>query len=707
MHTEAMSRLFTRIRPTRILTRVVVLAVIAYAVLRVLPPAHIRIAAGPVGGSFYQAALDYKRIVERKGYRVDIVPFHNTDEIGARVADRSRHFDIGFVAGDPDGTHGDGLISLGQIQLQPIFLFENRRLAQAHPIHTFADMMGMTVVLPPERSVTNHALASVFTLSGIDRRNTHIEFLPLDQGIALLKQGRCDAGLFILGADSALMADLAKDPDLVMVPLEQQQALAKKLPYLTEVSLPAGIFDVARNVPAQAVPMLASTISVVARDDLPPATTYALLEAMREVHRGSSYVSGAGEFPRYDGLGDQADDRVDDFYRRGTPWIFSHLPPAVASVIDAYLTPLLAFWVLASAMATIVEFERVRRVALMTSARGALWWVRRRTRGGNTLSRPARGAIARLERAMEREDRSIDSMLHELREAMQMRAPAAQAKAGHVAEVEPAPLPQASGRIAHEMRRTYDQYFSNDGYRRRYPRPNAGTLDHLLSNGARTATRILDFGCGNGRYSLALLEHSHAQLTAYDISAASLAEFQRNLAGTALQDRVTLVHDDLAKLGAPASYDLILMLFGVLSHIGARAARIEMLARLRGLLRDDGRLILSVPSVYRRRPWELLKCALARRLRRAAAPQDEAGNIEFTRHVGGHRLTFFYHLYTLNELRTELAAAGFAVREFEAESVLPEWCVTQWNIVRRIDQCIAARIAPALGYGIRVLAVPV
>lgn len=260
--------------------------------------------------------------------------------------------------------------------------------------------------------------------------------------------------------------------------------------------------------------------------------------------------------------------------------------------------------------------------------------------------------------------------------------------------------------VAAEMQRTYDRYFSSDGYRQRYPQPNATTLAFLLDNGARSAVRILDFGCGNGRYALALLAESNAQVTAFDISAASLTEFADALKRTPYGARVAFVHDDLSALGQPASYDLILMLFGVLSHLGDRAARVRTLSALHRLLRSDGRLILSVPSIYRRRPWELLKAALARRLGRAQPPQDEAGNIHFTRQVNGDSLTFFYHLYTLRDLRADLAAAGFAIQHCEAESVLPEWWVTQSRALRGLDRIVSRGIAPALGYGIRVLARP-
>jgi SAM-dependent methyltransferase len=256
------------------------------------------------------------------------------------------------------------------------------------------------------------------------------------------------------------------------------------------------------------------------------------------------------------------------------------------------------------------------------------------------------------------------------------------------------------------MRRTYDLYYLGGAYRRRYPRPNAATLDFVLDHGARNAERILDFGCGDGRYCFALLERTNANVTAYDISASSLIALNARLMGSDYRRRVSLACAEVSQLEHGAPYDAILMLFGVLSLIGDRAARVETLSALRRLVREDGLLVISVPSIWRRRPWELLRHALARRLRRAKPPLHEGGNICFVRSVEGRSLTFFYHLYGARDLRAELAAAGFAVRRCEAESLLPEWCVTQSRLIEAFDRKLCRWLPPILGYGIRVLAAP-
>lgn len=414
-----MRLLLKKMKRPQALLSMAVLAILVYATAHALPTRHIRIAAGPVDGSYYEAALQYKRLIEAKGYQVEIVSFGNTDEIAAHVADDHEHFDIGFVAESRGGRSSGKLMSLGDIQLQPIFIFENRRIGATRPITSFADMRGMTLVLPPERSLTSRTLLRIFSLSGIDTQNTHIEFLPLNEGITRLKQGRFDAGLFMLGADSDLMADLAKNPDLIMAQVVQRNAIAKKLTYLKEVKLPAGIYDLEHNIPAHDVDMLAATISVVARRALPPATTYAVLEAMREVHRKSSYVNGTGDFPRYSGNAGQTGGLVDDFYLNGVPWIYSHLPVEFASVIDAYLAPLLALWLVTSALSVISKLEEMRFFAMVALARVALWWVHWRSRKGVALSSRTRSVIGKIESGIAKENDGIHDLLIELRKTIQ------------------------------------------------------------------------------------------------------------------------------------------------------------------------------------------------------------------------------------------------------------------------------------------------
>ena len=250
---------------------------------------------------------------------------------------------------------------------------------------------------------------------------------------------------------------------------------------------------------------------------------------------------------------------------------------------------------------------------------------------------------------------------------------------------------------AHEgMRALYDSYYASRDYERRYPRPNAGTLDFLWRHGLAQARRVADVGCGHGRYAVPVLEAGAAALVACDPSRGALDAFTARLDGAPWASRVTLVRGGAEALPM-TRFDRFLMLFGVLGHIGPREARIEALRQLRQRATADARLLLSVPSRWRRRPLELL-ASLWR-------PAGEAfGDVSFRRVISGRPQVFAYHLYTLSELRQELAEAGWLLEQAEPESVAPEWLVTRHPAWERMDRRLQRWWPAALGYGIRAAA---
>lgn len=261
--------------------------------------------------------------------------------------------------------------------------------------------------------------------------------------------------------------------------------------------------------------------------------------------------------------------------------------------------------------------------------------------------------------------------------------------------------------IAEAMTHLYDHYYTSHAYEKRYPKPNQSTLNFIFQHGAGKASQILDFGCGSGRYALPLLQSTQATITGFDISHAAIAELSKFTDHHPAAQRLRLFEGDANQLKDQGEYDLILLLFGVLSHVGDHDARLATLRLLRQLIRPEGKLILSVPSIFRRRPLELLEAKMKRLTGRASATQKEPGNILFTRQIDKQALQFFYHLYSVTGLRTELAEAGFELTVVEPESLLPEWMITQSSLLGKLDQALLPILPAALGYGIRAVALPI
>lgn len=261
------------------------------------------------------------------------------------------------------------------------------------------------------------------------------------------------------------------------------------------------------------------------------------------------------------------------------------------------------------------------------------------------------------------------------------------------------PRAEAPSPRCEEMRTLYDAYFASHDYDLRYPRPNLGTMRFLRRHGAMQFGRALDFGCGSGRYALPLLEESGGRLTGYDISEGAIAAFAQRIKSSPLAARLELIQGDVERIPTEPRFDVILMMFGVLSHVGSHIERLALLRRLREMATADCRFFVTVPSIWRRRPFELLG-SIPRHDR------ETLGDIRFSRMIAGQQRSFHYHLYSMAGLRAELSEAGWKIEVHEAESILPEYLVTRSGLVGRVDRLLQRLVPTSLGYGIRVLARP-
>jgi SAM-dependent methyltransferase len=106
----------------------------------------------------------------------------------------------------------------------------------------------------------------------------------------------------------------------------------------------------------------------------------------------------------------------------------------------------------------------------------------------------------------------------------------------------------------------------------------------------RPGARVLDVGCGVGRWS-SLLASRGAQVTGIDISPTMIGEARRRAAARGLGNQCRFLVQDLAALDAGEKFDLILSVT-VLQHILEPGALRAALMRMVDHLADGGALVL-------------------------------------------------------------------------------------------------------------------
>ena len=254
---------------------------------------------------------------------------------------------------------------------------------------------------------------------------------------------------------------------------------------------------------------------------------------------------------------------------------------------------------------------------------------------------------------------------------------------------------------------SYDRYYATGVYDARYPRPNPATYRPVLRL-ARTAARILDFGAGSGRYALPILHATDAFVCAYDISADACRALQRRAtsAGVGSERLMTTPSLDAARSAGP--YDLVISLFGVLSHIEAAEDRIDALNSMRSMLTGHGRLLLTVPNAVRRFPLHTSSPGQVSEGRgepylRACIRRHypSARQVTYCHTLQDAERPFPYYLYSRRQLASELAAAGLALELLEADSILPERELVRSPVLVPVDDFLCLLLPPWAGYGLR------
>ena len=392
-------------RATRNLNYIVgVLALIALmiAAFRALPPSQVIIATGPVGGSYYEDAQAYQRALKSEGIDLVLKPIPNSLDIIKFVESGTDGVQLGFVARPLNARDDRDTLALGAVEQQPLFIFVSTKLGT---MTTPDGLRGHRIVMPLHRSATSEAALSLLAQYHVDPSNTTIQFLPIAQAAAALRSGAYDAGFFMLDPQDEFISALASDSNLQLMSLRDTLTLSRLDPALHPLSLPHGIFNLENDIPPHDVSMLAATITVVARKDLSQAVVYMVLQAMQEVHRGSSLINDAGAFPNLVDTALPAHPRAIDFEKNGLPWAYQNLPLWMASLVNSYLVIGLIFLILIELWSSFLYSMELVDFLFVHFWHRVLRRIEHRARKGNVL-RPQDVKLLELaERALLRSDR--------------------------------------------------------------------------------------------------------------------------------------------------------------------------------------------------------------------------------------------------------------------------------------------------------------
>jgi len=318
--------------------------VFAFRFIEPAPPNSIVMSTGAVDGGYHMFALRYQEILARDGVKLKLLPSAGSQENVSRLLDDSSDVEVGFLqGGSAFSVNAPALVSLGSIYYEPLWVFY-----RGAEIHDFAGLQGKKLAIGPEESGTRALALQLLAVNAAVMPPTALVPQSGQQAGEQLIQGKLDA-VFIVGPpESPLVEKLMSASGIRLLSLDRAEAYTRRFPALTRLTLPQGVFDFVKNVPAHDVTLISPTANLLAIDGLHPALAFLLMRAASEVHGGAGLLHKAGDFPAPLNSEFPLSAEATRYYKSGPPFLQRYLPYWAAVLVDRLwitLLPVLALMV--------------------------------------------------------------------------------------------------------------------------------------------------------------------------------------------------------------------------------------------------------------------------------------------------------------------------------------------------------------------------
>lgn len=314
---------------------------IASRFIRPAPPASFVMATGPEGGAYRLFAQRYRDILARDGITVDLRPSDGSSENLTLLADPGSKVQAALVqAGMGPGESAASPVSLGSVYYEPLWVFYRG----ARELSLLNELVDKRIAVGAEGSGTR--VLALELLRAVGARTDEERYQPLGGAAAAeaLMQGGVDAAFVVGSPNAPIVQRLLKAEGIRLLSLANAEAFTRRFSYLSVRTLPRGVLDLAAQIPASDITLLATTATIVVRKDFHPALALLLLNAATEVHSPSGVLHGHKEFPAARESTFPLSGQAERYLADGPPFLQRYLPFWVANLIERMLVLLVPFF---------------------------------------------------------------------------------------------------------------------------------------------------------------------------------------------------------------------------------------------------------------------------------------------------------------------------------------------------------------------------
>lgn len=295
------------------------------------PPSHIAIASGSEQGAYYRFAKLYAEYLAKSGITLDVRSTAGSVENIRHLATPESNIDIALLQGGIAGKEPvENVVSLGRVFMEPVWVFYK----SDRVLDRLSTLAGKRIAIGPEGSGTRQLALALFEPNGVTADTATFEAIGGAEAAKCVSQGACEAAFFVASSQSKIVQQLLEDQDVRLMSFAQADAMTRIFPYLRKVTLPEGVIDFVRNVPAEDKTLVAAEAALVAKADIHPALVGLLVQAAKKVHAPGGLFQNVSEYPKPTDPEFSLSDAAEIAYNSGVPFLQRFLPFWLAIFIE-------------------------------------------------------------------------------------------------------------------------------------------------------------------------------------------------------------------------------------------------------------------------------------------------------------------------------------------------------------------------------------
>ena len=316
---------------------------LAYWMLDPNPPKKVVLATGADQGAYAEFGKRYVQALKPYGITVELRSTQGAAENLQLLRDPASGVDIAFVQGGADDQQrdaddNDNLVALGSLFFEPVWLFYRsdsaQRLLKAPTLTSLSQLPGWRLNIGAEGSGVPNLMNKLIAANNIEPATLTLLRQPQTPAVVALLGGETDALVFASAPESLMVQMLLQTPGIALYNFAQADAYSRRFAFLTPVTLPRGVVDLARDLPPQDVRLVAPTATLLARKGTHPALIQIFVQAAQQIHGGAGWFQRKGELPIAAGTEEPLAKEAQRFYATGTPVLQRYLPFWLANLID-------------------------------------------------------------------------------------------------------------------------------------------------------------------------------------------------------------------------------------------------------------------------------------------------------------------------------------------------------------------------------------